>query len=84
MNYASPPPASPPPARVRIVALTYEWNGVHWQLVVKHEFYGPTRESAEAVYQAHLRADAFLRGCTEAHGYSGIGCRTETYIEGLS
>jgi len=33
--------------------------------VVTHEFRGDTREQAYAIYFAHMRSDAFLRGCVE-------------------
>lgn len=66
----------------RLVASTFERTGPDaWILVVRHEFYGGTRERSIEVYEAHLRADAFLRGCTQDHSYGAIECRTEITIE---
>jgi hypothetical protein len=45
--------------------------------VLRHSFYGKTPAEAEAVHQAHLRADAFLRGCETTGHYGQIPCRVE-------
>jgi hypothetical protein len=46
------------------------------ELIVRHMFYGNTKERAWAVYQAHLRSDAFLRGCEERGHYGTVACST--------
>lgn len=65
--------------------MTYELDAGRWVPVVKHEFYGRTREEAIGVMQAHERTDSFLRACVGAppgtsSRFDGITCRTETLV----
>lgn len=63
----------------RMVGLTYELDAAgQWVPVVRHEFYGATKERTLEVRARHLEADAFLRGC-EYGGYGQIVCHTVWY-----
>ena len=44
--------------------------------VLRHIFYGKTKEEARGYYQAHLTTDAFLRGCTLEQHFKAIKCRS--------
>lgn len=48
-------------------------------LVVEHRFFGETQEKAAAIYRAHLKTDAFLRGCVTAGAWTSVACRTESF-----
>lgn len=44
---------------------------------VTHVFHGETPERAEEVYRAHMKTDAFLRGCTQRGRWDGVDCWVE-------
>jgi hypothetical protein len=63
-----------------VVASTYEEAvGDDYPLVI-HTMLGKTYEEAVGIFQAHMKADAFLRGCTEEKKFKSIDCRTELAI----
>jgi hypothetical protein len=68
---------------IRVVTLTSELDAGAWVPVVRHEFFGQTLGEAFAVYQAHLRTDAFLAACTAAGRaqFDGITCETRVWFE---
>jgi hypothetical protein len=45
--------------------------------IVVHRFQGLTQAEALSYYQAHLKTDAFLRGCATTHQFGNTPCRTE-------
>ena len=52
----------------RLIVDIYE-EGTTAYPVVTHIFNGRTQQEAEGYYEAHLRADAFLRGCAVGGHY---------------
>jgi hypothetical protein len=63
-----------------VVASTYEKAvGDDYPLVI-HTFLGKTPDEAVGILQAHMRADAFLRGCTEQQKFKSVDCRTDTVL----
>lgn len=49
--------------------------------LIEHRFFGRTQEEANARYQKHLEADAFLRACGDyaagkPQDYNGTPCRS--------
>jgi hypothetical protein len=44
--------------------------------VVTHIFHGKSAKQARGFYQAHLKADAFLRGCRRGH-FADFKCRNK-------
>lgn len=67
----------------RVVAVTYETTPDGGEIpVVRHELYGPTRERALEVLEAHMRSDRFLRDCVLTRQFEGrVECRTALRVE---
>lgn len=42
--------------------------------VLRHTFYGVTKDEAQGTFEAHLKTDAFLRGCVEKERWDGVHC----------
>lgn len=49
--------------------------------VIRHVFYGASREEAEGYYRAHLRNDNFLRSCAESKAFEGRLCEVDVRWE---
>lgn len=47
--------------------------------VVRHAFYGRSREEADGYFRAHLETDSFLRDCLENKRWNGVSCETEVF-----
>jgi hypothetical protein len=44
--------------------------------VVRHAFYGKSKQAARKIMRAHMKTDRFLRGCELKGKFSSIVCRT--------
>jgi hypothetical protein len=65
-------------ARVKLVVDIYEPEGAGLDYpILRHEFYGKTREEAWGYYQAHLGTDEFLRDCVTARRWQSVKCQAE-------
>lgn len=72
-------PTLPTAQRWRVVAITYELGpGCDSVPVIRHEFYGATREQAIHVSRRHLQTDTFLAGC-EVGRFGQVICHTAWY-----
>lgn len=72
-----------PARRYALVVDTYEESSP--TPILTHVFHGPDRARAEAVRQAHLRADAFFAGCQQGRFSTPRGsfaCRNVVRSEG--
>lgn len=58
-----------------LVVQTFEGETV----VLEHRFYGATRARAQEIYRAHMRTDAFLRGCTQQSRFGSIRCKSVVF-----
>jgi hypothetical protein len=67
-----------PAAPFRIVSKIFE-EGISFP-VVTHVFSGMSVDQAQGFYRAHLKSDAFLRGCS-AGKFGSMRCREEHYAE---
>lgn len=47
--------------------------------VLRHVFYGQTKEEAKGYFESHLKIDAFLRDCVRRGRWTTVKCRAETY-----
>lgn len=51
--------------------------------VVRHSFYGKTKEEAQGYYESHLKTDDFLKDCVDSNKWEQVKCTTETHWEKL-
>lgn len=63
------------PAPFRIVSRIYEGDKKYPAVV--HIFYGKTITEANGYLQAHLKTDAFFRGCVTQHRFATFECRED-------
>lgn len=63
----------------RIVSEIYE-DDLDFPVVV-HIFNGTTAKQAHAFYRAHLKSDAFFRGCVEEQRFANFNCRETHRLE---
>ena len=64
-----------------VINRIYERSVDALQLGSHYRFYGRTRDEAWGYYQAHLKADSFIRGCTQNNRYNQVECRAEIDIQ---
>lgn len=74
----SEPPAKTVQAPFRIISKIFE-NGIGFPVVV-HAFNGTSLAQAQGFYQAHMKTDAFLRGCVSG-SFGRLKCREEHVAE---
>jgi hypothetical protein len=63
-----------------VIASTYEESVGSAYPVVRHIFYGKTKDEALGYFNAHLQTDKFLASCTENESFGAIACRTELLV----
>jgi hypothetical protein len=63
----------------RLVVDIYEPGGGHDYPIVRHVFAGDTREEAEGYFDAHMKTDAFLRGCVTKQRWRDVDCDVEAW-----
>lgn len=65
---------------VKLIVDIYEPQGAGTDYpILRHEFFGKTRQEAWGYYQAHLGTDEFLRGCVERSRWKRVKCAAEIY-----
>lgn len=66
--------------RIKLVVDIYEPEGAGNDYpILRHEFYGKTKDEAEGYYDAHLQTDEFLRGCVQRSAWRKVRCYAEMY-----
>ncbi len=45
--------------------------------VVRHSFYGKTKEEAKGYFESHIKTDAFMKGCVEKDKFKQIKCQSK-------
>ena len=58
----------------KLVVDIYELESTTAYPVLRHVFYGVTKEEAEGTFGAHMKTDAFLRGCVQKQRWDGVDC----------
>lgn len=60
----------------------YEPEGAGMEYpVVRHSFYGKTKEEAQGYYESHLGTDEFLQDCVKSGKWQEVKCTTKTHWE---
>ena len=63
----------------RIVQNIYE--NEETEPTLTHVFYGETQERAQQVFDAHMKTDAFMRGCVTNDRFRDFACHAQNHFE---
>jgi hypothetical protein len=58
----------------RLVVDIYEPESTTAYPVLRHVFYGASRDEAMGTFAAHMKTDEFLRGCVKKERWDGVDC----------